>query len=538
VTIPRQFMDELRTRVSMSSLVQRTHKIKQSGREWKGCCPFHDEKTPSFYVNDGKQFYHCFGCGAHGDVISWMVDHENMSFMDAIKALAEIAGLEVPAQDPQDIKRAQFRDRLAGVNEAVAEHFYENLMGNDEAKNYLASRGMTADTVTKFRIGWAPPVAKGQGSVLERKWSAETKLLSTLGLVKEGDDGNYDFFRRRVMIPIHDARGHVIGFGGRVLGKGEPKYLNSADSPAFDKGRTLFNHHRAAPEARKAGRLIVVEGYMDVIGLDMVGIHEVVAPNGTAVTEYQLRGMWQIADKPIFMLDGDNAGKKAAVRAAERALPLLQPGKSLSFVFPANGADPDDIARESGADGINAAIDGAVSLLKVLWDDLVEKNDPRNPDSRAKLRSEARELVKSIKNGDVKAAYGQEIATLLGRTDDFRGNYNSQPSAPRQSPADAMRVAFLVAMIDRPAVLFRHFDSVVRLFPQGGQFGTELFEGVIDIVCDGAEEPSGLVPALERQGFEGQLMALRQSVTLKLNINSDQQLEDMLRAFLMEKPRK
>jgi len=351
VTLSPQWLDELRARTTLSGVIMPSVKLIRAGREWKACCPFHNEKTPSFTVNDDKGFYHCFGCGAHGDAIRFLTDQRGMPFMDAVKELAAKAGMDVPAPDPRAQEQAERTATLTDVMADVARWYSEQLNGlaGAEARDYLARRGIDAPTAERFGLGLAPDNRTALKRALGKL--GEDKLVETGMLIQpdEGEKESYDRFRGRLMIPIRDPRGRVIGFGGRILGDGEPKYLNSPQTMLFDKGRTLYNLDRAGPASRTAKRLIVVEGYMDVIALDRAGIAEVVAPNGTALTEGQLERLWRLDPSPILCFDGDSAGRKAAIRAATRALPLLRPDRTLRFVELPAGQDPDDMIRSAAA---------------------------------------------------------------------------------------------------------------------------------------------------------------------------------------------
>ena len=353
------FLDELRARTLLSAVISPSVKLIRAGREWKACCPFHKEKTPSFTINDEKGFYHCFGCGAHGDAIRFLTDARGLPFMDAVKELASKAGLDVPAPDPQARERAERTSTLTDVMAACQKWFAEQLAGIDgaEAREYLKKRGIGPATVARFGIGLAPEGRNKLKTALSSL--GEDKLVETGMLINPDEGETYDRFRGRLMIPIRDARGRVIAFGGRILGQGEPKYLNSPDTPLFDKGRTLYNLDLASPATRSARRLIVVEGYMDVIALDRAGIAEAVAPNGTAVTEAQLERMWRLDPNPILCFDGDSAGQKAAIRAAMRALPLLGAERTLRFVELPAGQDPDDVVRNGGRDAVEALLSRA-----------------------------------------------------------------------------------------------------------------------------------------------------------------------------------
>src|SRR5215210_1052552 len=402
VTLSPAFLDELRARTLLSAVIAPSVKLLKAGREFKACCPFHQEKTPSFTVNDEKGFYHCFGCGAHGDVIRFLTDSRGMPFMDAVKELAGQAGMEVPAPDPRARDQAERAASLTDIMAAVQKWFAEQLQGLEgaEARDYLARRGIDAGTVGRFGLGLAP-----QGRARLKQALAhlgEEALVETGMLVKPqanesgGSGETYDRFRGRLMFPIRDQRGRVIAFGGRILGDGEPKYLNSPDTVLFDKGRTLYNIDRAGPASRTAKRLIVVEGYMDVIALDRAGISEVVAPNGTAVTEAQLERMWRLDPSPILCFDGDNAGKKAAIRAALRALPHIAPDRTLRFVELPAGQDPDDVVRSGGREAFEALLDKPEPLDQRLWRHERDAAPLTTPEARAGLRQRLIEHSQAI----------------------------------------------------------------------------------------------------------------------------------------------
>jgi DNA primase len=414
VTLSPAWLDELRARTVLSAVIAPTVKLIRAGREWKACCPFHNEKTPSFTVNDDKGFYHCFGCGAHGDAIRFLTDNRGMQFMDAVKELAAKAGLEVPAPDPKAKERADRASSLTDVMGEVAKWYAEQLqgLGGAGAREYLTRRGIEPDVVARFGIGLAPDSRNALKKALAKL--GEDRLIETGMLIQpeEGGKESYDRFRGRLMIPIRDPRGRVIAFGGRILGEGEPKYLNSPDTPLFDKGRTLYNIDRASPASRAAKRLIVVEGYMDVIALDRAGIPEVVAPNGTAVTEAQLERMWRLDPSPILCFDGDAAGRKAAIRAALRALPHLRPDRTLRFVELPAGQDPDDVVREGGKDAFEALLASPEPLDARLWRHELELAPLTTPEARAGLRQRLIDHASSIGDPALRQLYR---ATWLDR---------------------------------------------------------------------------------------------------------------------------
>lgn len=433
MSITPQWKDELRARITLSSVVQRTTKITKKGREWAGCCPFHDEKTPSFYVNDQKQFYHCFGCGAHGDVITWMIEQRGLGFMDAIKELAAEAGMEVPAPDPAAAKKAEKRAELVDVTTAAQNWFVENLRGAEgrEALDYLKRRGLSKETLREFGFGYAPEDKQALANALP---NFEPAMLADSGMRIVTDDGStYDRFRGRVMLPIQDARGRVIAFGGRILAKreGVAKYLNSPDTPLFDKGRTLYNLHRASPASRQSGRVIVVEGYMDVVALHQAGFEDAVAPLGTALTETQLEMLWRMVEVPILCFDGDAAGQRAAMRAIGRALPMLAPMRSLNIVRLPSGLDPDDLIKQQGAKAMEKLLANPQSLLDAIWTAERDAQPLNSPEAKAGLKARLLAHVDTIQDQDIRALYRRD---LLDRFSAF-AYPPREPRKPGRSPS-------------------------------------------------------------------------------------------------------
>jgi DNA primase len=408
-----QWLDALRARITLSAVIGRSVRLTKAGREFRACCPFHDEKSPSFYVNDAKGFYHCFGCQAHGDAIRWLTDHQGLAFMDAVKELAAEAGMEVPAPDPRAAKQAEQRAGLTDVTEAAQHWFVDSLRSADgaEARGYLARRGISDATALEFGFGYAPDSRQALSRALARYDEA---ILVEAGMrITPEEDGkeHYDRFRGRLMLPIHNARGQVIGFGGRTLAKdaGGAKYLNSPDTPLFDKGRTLYNLHRAAPAARKSGRIVVVEGYMDVIALAQAGIAEAVAPMGTALTEHQLELLWRQVERPILCFDGDAAGQRAGLKAILRALPMLRPGHTLGIVRLPAGRDPDDLIRQQGTAAMEALLASPQSLGEALWQFEHAAAPLATPEAKAGLKARLLEHVETIQHPDIRALYRREL---------------------------------------------------------------------------------------------------------------------------------
>ena len=530
MTLTPAFLDELRARTLLSALVGKSVKLTKAGREFKGCCPFHNEKTPSFYVNDDKGFYHCFGCSAHGDAIRWMTEQQGLPFIEAVKELAQAVGMEMPAQDRQSIERAE---RAKGLHDLMADaaHFFVdqlNGIAGAEARSVLERRGIKAETARTFGIGYSPD---SRGKLREAlKSYGDPALIESGMLIKVDDKEPYDRFRGRLMIPIRDPRGRVIAFGGRVIGQGEPKYLNSPDTPLFDKGRTLYNLDRAAGASRKSGRVIVVEGYMDVIALAQAGFGEAVAPLGTALTEHQLERLWRLTDVPILCFDGDSAGQKAAIRAALRALPGLAPGRSLSFVTLPEGLDPDDLVRTRGPAAFEALLDKPAPLVDLLWSHEYAAEPLDTPEQRAGLRRRLADHVAAIRDRVVAEEYQAEFRR---RVDECFAPPSRRDVAPRQftprkpgakwvpplPPATAqakavsaagkidrlLAKAVLAGLIRHPAEIARHME-VLGSLKLGGDAGGgalgRLFEAVVDLALeDQALDSQRLITILGSSGL-------------------------------------
>jgi DNA primase len=475
MSLSPQFLDELRSRTLLSALVGKSVKLQRAGREWKAPCPFHNEKTPSFYVNDDKGFYHCFGCSAHGDAIRWMTEQRGLPFIDAVKELAASAGMDMPAPDPRAAERAERQSGLHDVMAAAESWFREQLAGIDgaEARTYLKKRGISDDLATAFGLGFAPDSRGKLKAALAR--FGDDMLVEAGLLISVEDKDPYDRFRGRLMIPIRDARGRCIAFGGRILGAGEPKYLNSPDTPLFDKGRTLWNLDRAGPASRKAGRLIAVEGYMDAIALAGAGIDEVVAPLGTALTEYQLERMWRLTDVPILCFDGDGAGQKAALRAATRALPLLGNGKSLGIVALPQGEDPDDVIRAGGRALVQRFLSLPEDLVNFLWRNEVAFGKLDTPEQRASLRSRLEALARSVADPIVASEYSKAFKDRFFEKFGFKAarrrldsqqisqiRHDIASSRPRHRPSlnDTIIRAILLGVSRYTDVLFSEMDAL------------------------------------------------------------------------------
>jgi len=430
------FLDELRSRISLSGLIGRTVKLVRRGREYAGLCPFHHEKTPSFYVVEDKSFFHCFGCGAHGDAIGFVMRNDNLDFFEAIEKLAGEAGLAVPRATPQERERAQQQKTLLEALEAAAA-FYEARLASPagaRARNYLRERGLDTETIRHFRLGWAPD----ERQALRRSLSGDfsESLLIEAGLLRRPSsaaaDEPIDYFRSRVMFPIGNRTGRVIAFGGRMIGDGQPKYLNSPESTLFEKGRVLYGWAAAraglSRESPSAGPgVIVTEGYMDVIALHRAGFPTAVAPLGTALTDFQLHDLWRLGSEPVLCFDGDAAGQRAAARALYRALPFLGTGRSLRFASLPAGEDPDSLIRAEGRTAFEAILDAARPLSDMLWEiELAAK--PRNtPERLADVWRRLVSRVELIPDRKVQAEYRNL----------FYKRFDPRPTASR--PRDRIR---------------------------------------------------------------------------------------------------
>ncbi|MBR0714455.1 DNA primase [Bradyrhizobium liaoningense] len=451
-----QFLDELRARLSVSEVVGKRVKLKKAGREWKGLSPFQQEKTPSFYVNDQKGFYHDFSSGKHGDIISFVMETDGLPFAEAVERLAGMAGLPLPAATPDAARHEQRRRTLHDVMELAAKFFSETLASRlgAKARGYLADRAISPATQLQFRIGYAPPPPE-RFALKEHlgKQGVSVEDMIETGLLVGGDDIPlpYDRFRDRVMFPITDLRGRVIAFGGRALEKDVPaKYLNSPETPLFHKGDNLYNHPTARKATHDGAPLIVVEGYVDVIAMVTAGFAGSVAPLGTALTENQLALLWKMADEPILCFDGDKAGQKAAYRAADLALPFLAPGKSLRFALLPEGQDPDDLVRSGGRGAVEEVLAAARPLADMIWSRELEGGSFVTPERRAALEARINELSNGIRDEVVRRYYRQDLAERLQRTfapeggrggnfagrGNFRGNggRNFQPRAGGGGP--------------------------------------------------------------------------------------------------------
>ena len=411
--IPNDFIQTLLARVDIVEVIDRHVPLKKAGTNYAACCPFHNEKTPSFTVSPAKQFYHCFGCGAHGTAIGFLMEYAGKSFPDAVEDLARDAGLEVPRdQRPGEAQRREETQDLATLLLTAARFYRAQLKDAPRAIDYLKARGLTGAIAAHFGIGYAPD---GWQPLAAAFPDYSVPALETAGLVIAGDAGKrYDRFRDRIMFPIHDSRGQVIGFGGRVLGTGEPKYLNSPETPLFSKGRELYGLFLGRNAIRDAGKAVVVEGYMDVVALAQHGVDYAVATLGTATTPAHVQKLFRLTDSVVFCFDGDNAGRKAAWRALENTLPVLTDGKEARFLFLPDGDDPDDYVRKHGKAAFETLVEGATSLSAFLLRELAAAHPPTSAEGRAALVAAARPHVAALNAPVLAVLIRQELGALTG----------------------------------------------------------------------------------------------------------------------------
>lgn len=412
------FLDEIRNRLPVSEVVGRKVRLARKGREHTGLCPFHNEKTPSFTVNDDKAFYHCFGCGAHGDVINFVLETEGLSFPETIERLAGQAGLQLPEYSPEDKQKSKVKKTLYDLMEVVT-HWFESQLAAQvgvEGRSYIQKRGLSSETVRRFRLGFSPDSKTAlKEAMLARSEFSEEMLIEAGMLIKPEDNGeSYDRFRGRIMFPITDRQGRVVAFGGRALSaRVKAKYLNSPETPLFHKGRLLYNLSGARKAAFAKSRLLIAEGYMDVIALSQAGFPEAVAPLGTAVTEDQVREMWRLAPEPLMCFDGDKAGQRAAIRVVERSLGLLKPGHSLRFVYLPDGEDPDSFVAGHGERAFEQLLSTGVPLANVLWAELTNGIDIDTPEQRAGLEQKIARVLVEIKDNKIRGYYESDFQKRL-----------------------------------------------------------------------------------------------------------------------------
>lgn len=528
-------MSELRDRLTLSEIVGRKVRLTRAGREFKGCCPFHKEKSPSFYVNDDKQFYHCFGCGVHGDAVEFAMQLDNLSFIEAVEMLAAQAGMEVPSQTPQDVEQAKKEKSLHSLMDDAARFFTEILHTTREAApalSYIKERGMTEDALTAFRIGFSPADGQALRKHLKTRGYSDAQMIEAGALRKSERGGEpYSFFRERIMFPVADRRGRVVAFGGRVMpphlrstppqadGREPPKFINSSDSPLFHKGRMLYAESHARAAAAEGQPVLVVEGYMDVTACWQAGFRGAVAPLGTALTEEQILSLWKMARVPVLCFDGDNAGQRAAGRACERLLPLLKPDHSANIAFLPQGEDPDSLLRGRGAKALQSVLDGAIPLVDFLWNHYTAGRSFETPESRAGLAKTLEAETARIADRDVQQYYKQAFNDRLYRS--FRQQNNglkgkkrppSEPvlrlSRPGISEAILAQEMMLATVINHPEIFGTAEEELSTLYIENKRLDL-VRQTVLNLLGSGEGlDTETVINHLNANGFSEEISAL------------------------------
>ena len=471
--IPQDFIDDLIERADIGEVIGRRVEIKKAGKEFKACCPFHNEKTPSFTISPEKGFYHCFGCGAHGTALGFLMDYERLTFVEAIEEVAKMLGVSVP-KTKENIAKSKERNSLKDLLQNISNYYEQNLKGSDKAIKYLKSRGIDGKTAKHYALGFSidswDDITHKFGVTLEDK-----KKLLACGLLIEKDDGGfYDRFRNRLMFPIKNNKGEIVGFGGRIIDDEEPKYLNSPETSLFKKGELLYGLYESKKSIADKRKAIIVEGYTDVIGLYQNKIGNSLATLGTATTEIHINKIFRISDQIIFCFDGDNAGQRAAGRAAERALPLLKPGKSIRFAFLPEGQDPDSLLAEQGPAALRNILDAAQPLAEVVWDIERRAGPTDTPERMAGLKARLRQQASRIAEPTVREQYRNlfdERTTPQRRGQGLPGRGNrrwGQPieTRPRTNLAAAAASTLwqrilLAALINHPALIDEFGEQLI-----------------------------------------------------------------------------
>lgn len=434
----QKFLDELRSRISIADVVGTKVKLTKRGREYLGLCPFHNEKTPSFTVNESKGFYHCFGCGAHGDIVKFEMDANGLPFIDAVKKLADKVGMQLPSWSKESQEQNLKRKSLYEIMDIACAFFEKNLrmpVGAQGLAYFKEKRGLSDETIKKFRLGFAPN-NNGLKALLSSKGVSEHDMAE-LGLIAVPEDKNrspHDFFRERVMIPIIDKQGNVIAFGGRIMDNSQPKYLNSPETPIFNKRRILYNMNNAREPAYGSKRLIICEGYMDVIALDCFNFNYAVAPLGTALTEEQIIEAWRVCNTPTLCFDGDGAGIKAAIRSIDRVLPILKAGYSVNYIFLKEKKDPDELLRSLGAPIFEQYLQRAKPLVDILWHKCKMNKDTDTPEQKALIEKETFDEVAKIKDDQIRNYYTQEMKKRIYYTFGKGSIYKNTPTPNNNEP--------------------------------------------------------------------------------------------------------
>jgi DNA primase len=549
--IPQDFINDLIDRSDIIEIISSRIQLKKAGREYKACCPFHGEKTPSFTVSPDKGFYHCFGCGAHGTVVGFLMEHDRLEFVEAVEELAALNGVAVPREEGTAAPISPTAP-LYELLEQASKLFRDELRKDKSAVAYLKQRGLDGETAAQFVIGYAP---SGWDYLLKRFGAddnGQDRLLKTGMAIKNEEGRIYDRFRERIMFPIRDSRGRVVGFGGRVMGKGEPKYLNSPETPVFHKGRELYGLYEARRENRKLTNLIVVEGYMDVVALACHGITNAVATLGTATTPDHLQRLFRATNEVVFCFDGDRAGREAAWRALQVTLPELREGRQVRFLFLADGQDPDSVVTEQGAEAFQQELSNSIPLSEYLLQHLKEATDLKSMDGLARLAELARPLINRIPEGVYRELLLDRLANEVGLAPQRLSTLLSDPSPsdaydpndsgdyhPPQRPAARSRPGHV-----RQAVkLLLHKPAIATKVKQPAELANVQKPGIkllIALLATAATKPDIKAGRLAAEfadhpdGGAALQTLLTQDIPLDEKSNWDLQLQHTLEAIILE----
>jgi len=545
--IPQQFIDELLARVDIVDLIDAQVPLKKAGRNHTACCPFHDEKTPSFTVSQDKQFYHCFGCGAHGTAIGFLMEYERLDFLDAVRDLAAHVGMEIPQGNHLTASGPQHDSKpLYELLQQIAGFYRQQLKEHPKGKqaiDYLKARSLSGETAAEFGIGYAPP---GWDTLQKRFGSDNTQPLATTGmLIKKESGGHYDRFRERVMFPIRDSRGRVIGFGGRVLGDDTPKYLNSPETPIFHKGQALYGLYEARQANRSISRLLIVEGYMDVVMLAQNGIRYAVATLGTATTHEHLELMFRTTSEIVFCFDGDRAGREAANRALENSLPVMQAGRQARFMFLPDGEDPDSLVQKEGKTAFETRIEAAAPLSSYLYEHLAKQVDMNSIDGQARLVELARPLFNKLPAGVFKHMMVTRLAEIIRMEERtlsrLLGNNEpvptpgTTPHKPHRRRGHSDKRSKQPSLVRQAITMLLNNPSLGQLEPQPQRFaslnapGIALLIELLEMLRTSPHLSTGALLERWRDREEGRYLAkLVQQENLVENDHQEQEFGDLL----------
>ena len=514
--IPDSFIDELLARVDIVDVIERRVPLKKAGKEWMACCPFHNERSPSFSVSPAKQFYHCFGCGAHGSAIKFLMEYDRLEFPDAVDELAQTVGLQVPREASREATPREDKTDLYALLDAAAGWYANELPHSAEAQAYCSKRGLDAETIARFRLGWAPGGYDGVIKALGHN-ERRLQLLTEAGMVARNEHGNnYDRFRERLMFPILDRRGRVIAFGGRILRDKpphtsvssdppelpatqghSPKYLNSPETPLFHKGRELFALWQVKQANNHLVRIVVVEGYMDVIALHQAGLPIAVATLGTATTPEHTEVLFRAAPDVVFCFDGDRAGRAAAWKALDAALPRLRDGRQAYFLFLPDGEDPDSLVRKEGKAGFEQRIKDATPLSEYFFNELAHDVDTSSLDGRARLAERARPLIAKLPDGAFRDLMGQELEKRTGARALPPGSATTSHPVPRPTAHRSLVRSAITLLLAQPGLA----DQVEKpyAFLALEQPGVAVLAELLDL----ARARPGINPVMLTEHFAG-----------------------------------